>query len=166
MNNSDYTIIDNFLENFEFNQIRSVMEGADFPWFFQNAVAELSNTHLTDYYFSHTFYRSDTNMPSQMINVVMPILKKLPINRLIRAKANLYPNVGTLLENHAHTDFPFDHNGAIFYINSNNGFTILHDGTKIESVANRILFFNSSLLHNSTHCTDKKVRININFNYF
>ena len=53
----------------------------------------------------------------------------------------------------------------IFFVNSNDGFTILDDDTMIESVENRILFFDSSKLHNSTNCTNEKVRVNINFNF-
>ena len=40
------------------------------------------------------------------------------------------------------------------------------DGTKIESVANRVLLFDSSRPHSSTRCTDQKVRVNINLNYY
>jgi len=37
---------------------------------------------------------------------------------------------------------------------------------KVESVENRLLLFDPSETHNSTSCTDEKVRVNINFNYF
>jgi len=161
-----HTIIDNFLEESEFQNIKTILEGADFPWYFQDAVAELSHTYLPDFYFSHTFYRSDTNVPSYSLHIIEPVLKKISINKLIRAKANLYPNVGKLVENEPHTDFPFPHKGAILYINTNNGYTILNDGTKIESIENRILFFDASTPHQSTSCDDKKARININLNYF
>ena len=59
----------------------------------------------------------------------------------------------------------FPHKGAIFYINTNNGFTVLEDGTEIASVSNRLLLFNPSEPHHSTSCTDVKRRVNINFNY-
>ncbi len=36
----------------------------------------------------------------------------------------------------------------------------------IDSVANRILFFDPSEEHSSSLCTDQKRRITINFNYF
>jgi hypothetical protein len=161
-----HTIIDNFLEKTEFNVIESMLTGADFPWYFQNAVADLTHTHLSDFYFSHMFYRLDNNIPSQLFHIIEPVLKKIKVNKLIRIKGNLYPNVGKLIENQPHTDFPFEHKGAIFYINTNDGYTILNDGIKVESIANRILFFDASTPHQSTTCTDNKARININFNYF
>ena len=42
---------------------------------------------------------------------------------------------------------------------------MLEDGTKVESIQNRLLLFAPSKTHNSTSCTDAKVRVNINFNY-
>jgi hypothetical protein len=65
-----------------------------------------------------------------------------------------------------HRDFSFKHKGAIYCVNTNNGGTKLEDGTIIGSVANRLLLFDPSTLHDSTNCTDKKARINININYF
>ena len=86
---------------------------------------------------------------------------------LYRVKGNFYPNVGKHSENKPHIDFSFKHKGAIFYINTNNGYTLLNKGkTKIESIENRILFFDSTKTHNSTHCTDDHARVNININYF
>ena len=64
-----------------------------------------------------------------------------------------------------HIDMAFPHKGGIFYITSNNGFTVLEDGTEIASVSNRLLLFNPSEPHHSTSCTDVKRRVNINFNY-
>ena len=55
---------------------------------------------------------------------------------------------------------------AIFYINTNNGYTEFEDGTRVESVANRIVNFPANLKHRGTRCTDQKIRIVINFNYF
>ena len=65
-----------------------------------------------------------------------------------------------------HFDLSFPHKGAIFYVNTNDGFTVLEDGTEIKSIENRVLLFDPSTKHHSTTCTDKKVRITINFNYF
>ena len=37
---------------------------------------------------------------------------------------------------------------------------------KIPSVKNRIIFFDPSIPHCSTSCSDSKTRMNININYF
>ena len=64
-----------------------------------------------------------------------------------------------------HVDYNFKHKGAIFYINTNNAPTILKNGIKIDAIANRLLKFDPSILHSSSHPTDMKKRITINFNY-
>ena len=82
--------------------------------------------------------------------------------------------VGNIIENLFHVDNIVDLSEeklkqlttSIFYINTNNGYTIFEDGTKVESVANRLLTFPTNMKHTGTSCTDEKTRIVINFNYF
>ena len=65
-----------------------------------------------------------------------------------------------------HIDYPFPHKGAILSLNTCNGYTKLEDGTKVDSVANRILLFDASTPHCSTTTSDTTARFNININYF
>jgi hypothetical protein len=51
-------------------------------------------------------------------------------------------------------------------LNTCDGFTSLDDGTKIESIENRLLLFDSNKPHASSTCTNAKARFNMNFNYF
>ena len=55
---------------------------------------------------------------------------------------------------------------GILYLNTNNGYTLFEDGTKIESVANRFISFPSAMSHKGTTCSDENKRIILNFNYF
>ena len=55
---------------------------------------------------------------------------------------------------------------SIFYVNTNNGYTEFEDGTKVESVENRLVTFSLNMKHRGTSCTDEKTRVVINFNYF
>jgi hypothetical protein len=158
-----YKVIDNLLPEKELKNIQDVMLSADFPWFFKNTISDAKEI-IDDYYFVHMFYAQ--TITSGFYNILDPIIKKLDANALVRIKGNMHPNVNKFVENNKHIDFSFQHKGAIFYVNTNNGFTILEDGTKIESVENRLLMFDPSKLHNSTNCTDEKRRVNINFNYF
>ena len=84
----------------------------------------------------------------------------------MRIKANLYYKTPILKEHPEHMDYDFPHKGAIYYINDNDGYTVLKGKHKIKSEANSLLLFDPSEPHNSTSCTDAKARININFNYF
>ena len=51
-------------------------------------------------------------------------------------------------------------------MNTNNGRTDFKDGIKVNSVENRLVVFPSNLEHTIVTCTDKKIRVVINFNYF
>ena len=55
---------------------------------------------------------------------------------------------------------------AIYYVNSNDGYTKFETGEIVESVGNRLVIFDGRTKHcGSTH-TNQKYRIVINFNYF
>ena len=54
---------------------------------------------------------------------------------------------------------------SILYINTNNGWTVIKGYGKVESVANRMVIFDSNLQHSGVTCTDKNRRVVINFNY-
>lgn len=161
-----YKIVDNFLPEEDFSKIKHMMESNNFPWFLNNYVAYEDIPKKSHWYFTHMFLL-DKKGPSNYYRLIDEVFiqpKKI-IGMLLRVKGNLYPKDDTFIEHDWHFDFPFKHNGAIFYINTNNGYTILEDGTKIESVENRMLFFDASKKHKSTNCTDAQYRMNINFNY-
>ena len=84
---------------------------------------------------------------------------------LVRVKANLYLRTDEIVHNDNHIDYEFEHTAAILYVKTNDGLTILEDGTECESIANRLLLFDASKPHHSTSCTDQKRRVNININY-
>ena len=158
-----YKVIDNFLPKEEFNNIKNIIMGGSFSWYYNSFVA--NEEDVDNFYFTHLFF-DNLKVNSNHYEILNPILEKLEIKALIRAKGNLYSSTEQLIEHKKHCDYDFEHKGAIFYVNTNNGFTILEDGTKIESVENRVLMFNPNKLHNSTNCTDKQPRVNVNFNYF
>ena len=132
----EYQIIDNFLPEKNFNKIKEL--------FFSN--------YLNWYYHPYVNYAEEETPDN--------------LRSLIRVKGNLYPNQNVKKRNGNHVDDVFDHKGAIFYINTNNGRTIINDKIKIDSVENRILYFNPLTPHDSENCTDQKIRTNININYF
>ena len=51
-------------------------------------------------------------------------------------------------------------------MNTCNGYTHFEDGSKVHSVANRLAIFPSTMFHSGSTCTDKDMRVVINFNYF
>ena len=161
-----YTIIDNFLDPKDFQNIVDNCENNwDFPWFCQNNVTGREDDN--DFYFTHTFFNKDAHsVTSHYFWFVKPLIAKLGALALVRIKANLYPRTDTLFHHLPHVDYPYNHKAAVFSINTCDGYTLLLDKYKIPSVANRVVLFDGSIVHSSTTCTDKKYRVNINFNYF
>jgi hypothetical protein len=161
-----YEVIDNYLPKEQFEQIKNLfLTPGNLPWYYVPYVTWSKNEDLGTLYFAHMFYNNNAPI-SQQFSMISPLLEKINPDSLIRVKGNLYPNIGKGICNEVHKDYEFEHKGAIYYINTNNGPTVLDDGTKIDCVENRILFFESHKNHNSTYCTDQKVRMNININYF
>ena len=58
------------------------------------------------------------------------------------------------------------HFTSILYLNTNDGYTQFENGTKIESIENRLITFPLSYRHTGTTCTNQPFRAVINFNYF
>ena len=159
-----YEVIDNYLPREEFEAIRNMMISKEMSWYFNPAVT-FENQEDNHFYFTHMFYKEGL-VNSAFYQGLGPLIAKINPKALIRVKGNLYPNINNYIKDLDHTDYSFEHKGAIFYINTNNGPTVLDDGTEIEAIENRILFFEPHKMHNSFYCTDQKVRINININYF
>ena len=160
-----YEVIENFLDEEYFDNLVTLFTGCNqSSWFL---TTEISNPNVVEekfFYMTHMLY--DKNMPvSPHYDKLFPLLGKLEANHLLRAKANLYPNSETLQEHQMHVDFDYSHSGAILSLNTCDGYTKLKDGTKINSVANRVLLFDASEEHCSTTTTNVSARINININY-
>ena len=90
--------------------------------------------------------------------------KILKFNYLIRAKINLYTKKDKFIETALHVDSYDPHQVALYSLNTNNGYTLFEDGTKIPSVENQMILFDGSLRHASVAQTDSNVRVNININ--
>jgi len=155
---------DNFLPTAEFMVIQNLMLSNTLSWYYNDFVSDEADKQ-DDFYFTHQFYAG--NQPnSPNYQMLFSIIARIEAKAMIRIKGNLYPNVGKKVENSWHSDYDFLHKGAVFYVNTNNGYTEFEDGTTIESKENRILFFDPSVKHRSVQCTDEKCRVTMNFNYF
>jgi len=166
-----YQIIDNFLPEEQFKGLYNLITNPNqFNWFYNPSVASADDKDKSHFYFTHTFYEqsvSNSNFFNEL-KIIWLALKEHDheMKALIRSKANLFTKTPTLVEHEMHKDYPFKHKGGLFSLNTCDGYTLLEDGTKIDSVKNRMLIFDGSKDHASTSCTNENVRININFNFF
>jgi hypothetical protein len=120
-----------------------------------------------EFFLSHSIYGNNVIQTHTNIwSFLTPVFEKLGLKSLIRIKANCYTKSYPLIEHDLHKDFDYSHNGCILSLNTNNGYTLLEDGTKIESVENRALFLDAGELHASTSTTDTERRVNLSLNYF
>ena len=160
-----YEVIDNFLPQEDFNRLADILH-QQMPFYYQK---EINTEHKdsNDFYMTHMLFNIEYDpCHSTFYKDYKIILDKLKIKSLMRMKINLYPRTENIEVHDQHYDYDYEHKGCLFSFNTCNGGTILEDGTKIDSVANRALLFDPSKLHSSTSCTDDKVRLNMNINYF
>ena len=156
-------VIDNFLEEDIFKEIQKILMSDKFPWFYNDFKNDTDD--INNFQFTHTVVRGNGNVESKFIQHMKPFFDKLNIKKIFRIKINLTTRAQKSFNYLYHTDVSFKCLTAIFYINSNNGKTIFKNGEEINSVANRMLIFNSNLEHAATSHTDEKTRVVINFNF-
>ena len=154
-------VIDNFLPSYQFKQLYNVLMSPEMTWFYNDGVSyEGDRSHQFVNLFVH--WPKGTTPSYRVIEPFMPLFK---IKNIRRIKVNL--TTKTLFHRNTgwHTDNIPCSTSAIFYINTNNGWTKFKKGGKVKSVANRMVIFDSNLEHQGVTCTDKKRRVVMNFNY-
>ena len=164
-------VIDNFLPEYYFRQISNMILGPEFPWYFNDSAVVRGDD--SGYQFVHTFYNVGRGgIISQSYPLFDIVQQKLGVKRLDRIKMNLNPKTVFHRKSGFHTDqrqstepVPQHQKTAVFYLNTNNGWTEFKKGGKVKSVANRIVIFDSNLEHTGVTCTNEKRRVIVNFNY-
>jgi hypothetical protein len=162
-------IFDNVLPPDEFNRIRDIMLGSDFPWHYSPGKSyddEIKENNQI-FQFVHMFYHNYcySSAYGELIN---PLVKLLDPTALIRIKANLTTITPNKIQYKFHRDTSnlLRSKTAIYYVNTNDGKTIFSTGEEVQSVANRLVIFDSDILHTATSSTNESVRVVINFNYY
>ena len=148
--------------------------GGNFEWNLSN---HISYTDADDgYYFIHDFFPSWNRVSTEFINI-QPLVTRTKHEKIVRCRANLYTRTSNIEKHGWHTDQSIKEvknprmiKGLIYYINSNDGKTILQNSNggqdiEVESVANRALIFDSYKLHRSTSCTNQSYRSIISMNF-
>jgi len=167
-------IIDNFLSPTDFEYIKkTVIESIDFPWFYSKVIddkttgkySKVACDNVYNYQLAHMLYNNNLKN-SEFYNILYPFIHELKIDSLVKAKLNFNPRAEKIIHHGMHCDYPFKCLTAVYYLNTNNGYTIFESGEKIESIENRIVVFNSSKMHTGTTCTDKQGRYVLNINFF
>ena len=168
-------VVDNFLSPDQHRKIHDFMIGnGGIDWKFnESKVSTQTNKGVDDYQFVHVFFTFHSctgkavHVVSKSIDILIPLVNKIPFVALHRIKANLEP----LKPKRAFSDFHCDVNCStmttgIYYINTNDGYTEFETGEKVTSVANRYVKFPSNIKHRGVSQIDTRVRCVLNLNYF
>jgi hypothetical protein len=164
-----YEVVDNFLDEETFSTIRSTFLSPEFPWNYNpTKVADgYDEDNPYNYQFNHLFYKNGDPL-SKYCSIIEPLFEKLGDNGKGRTKANLTTRTPKIMEFSMHTDYKNymqDMRTAVFYLNTNNGYTRFQDGPTVESVENRLIHFDSRIMHTGSTHTDGKIRVVLNLNF-
>ena len=136
-----------------------------FDWQFRKGIRDYKDPACQ---FVHTFHIQGMQATTQeRFSLMYPILNFIQPAGILRIKANLNQKTAEHYETGLHVDVMVPGSlTAIFYINTNNGYTYFEDGQKIESIENRMVMFPSNIPHAGATCTDEDRRVVLNLNYF
>ena len=175
---SKIKVIDDFLTKEQYLPIYGYFldnhmgyEGDSVPWYWIDGVVEMNDGLVQ---FVNMCYCNDIVLNPIMFNILLPIYDKIRPIALHRIKANLtLSNQIQEVDQQKmfHVDSPHCEDSpkmttGIYYVNSNDGYTRFEDGTKVDSVANRMVVFNSNTKHAGCSPIEELRRCVINFNYF
>jgi hypothetical protein len=166
-----FKIIDKFLSEEDFSEIKSFFIFNKLPWYFNKEDVSIDDNQPLQNkngFFYHSIYNNwqfEGNYPKQLQNIFLKLNMFAPIN--IRANLN-FRDIDCVASKW-HCDYEgLNSKTAIFYLNTNNGKTLLKINKKIipvDSIENRMLIFNSEIKHMSKYQDDVHKRYLININY-
>ena len=176
-------VYDDFFDQDVFSKIRDIVEGTEFQWSRSSIInrqqypknlpmkflmEEKYNHQFVHYLYSEWFPTSDYT--KTLLTPFREVLKdNTPIRAVLRAKVNFNSCTENIIEHALHHDYDVDEypdlKTLLFYVNTNDGYTLFEDGDKIPSVANRCVLIKGNILHTGTNCTDDFGRLVIAINY-
>jgi|13_taG_2_1085334.scaffolds.fasta_scaffold09389_3 hypothetical protein len=160
----DYTIVDNFVEENIFEQFKhSTLQNNEVPFFPQNYDSYREDNN---FYLSHIIYQNHKPKSSKVFSWLEQfVFPNLQIYILLKSSINLYTRTETQPQPKLERDYNYKFKTAILSLDTCNGYTILEDGTKFDSIQNRMIIFNSYTPYANVTCTDKNYKANLIINY-
>jgi hypothetical protein len=169
-------IIDNYLKQSEYDELSNHIMVQSFSWFFCNEKVIGSDIDY-NYHFIHNVVQNGHIDSPVTFEVLKPLLNKLNAKTVFRVKINLTTKTHKLIEYPLHRDINVkdekdieqlrkdNFKVALYYMNTNNGYTYFENDNKVKSVANRLVKFDNITYHSGTTCTNNNKRVVININY-
>ena len=164
-------IFNNFLDQEVFLEIKKFIMSPRCQWRYVNYIAHKDGRdNDNDGYFVHSFKDchpqtfEDRYPESPHFPLIAKILDKIKYQNILRIRSSLYPRRDIQKPDPFHIDYNFPHKVCIFYVNTNNGYTMFENGEKIPSVENQLATFDGNEKHCSVVQTDTSARYIVNIN--
>ena len=164
-------IFNNFLDQEVFLEIKKFIMSPRCQWRYVNYIAHKDGRdNDNDGYFVHSFKDchpqtfEDRYPESPHFPLIAKILDKIQYQNILRIRSSLYPRRDVQKPDPFHIDYNFPHRVCIFYVNTNNGYTMFENGEKIPSVENQLATFDGNEKHCSVVQTDTPARYIVNIN--
>ena len=174
-------VFDNFLPKTYHKELLEILNGPDFPWFYNSNISdEEEEGSVYEYGFSHTFWDTGGMRNSEMAQfwkpgllLIMDAISESQEHTILRSRADMTMASPGPFVHGAHTDFDFDNIATLLYMNDSDGDTILYSADGITGwteertspKANRLIMFNGNDLHTGCSPSKTKNRIAINSNF-
>ena len=168
-------VIDNFLDEETFYNLKKKIEDIEFDWYWIGKVNPNSDKDKVFCFgkmfldnFEETFKSYDADF------YLMPLMSKLKEHlnynqvEILRAKANLFLKNDEKMNYGYHYDISGrgdNYETLLYFVNDNNGGIEFEDKTFIRQKQNRAVIVKGKKYHQSIGQTDELRRINININY-
>ena len=163
-----YKLKKNFLDKKDFDLFKKEIFSHNCGWFWrEHQIVGPGYLKGDRGFFGHNFYAENIPHSVYFQPFIIPILKKLECKMISDIRGNCIVKDKVKHFSHFHCDRNYDCITSIFYMNTNNGYTLLgeKEKIKIKSEENTMLIFNSQTKHCAVSQTDTERRIVINFNY-
>jgi hypothetical protein len=158
-------IKDNFLEDIHLTQLTELIDIKTFPWYLQKEQVYRANDGCWHRHLVYDDNAPNSNFYDPISEIFKDYLKyvslcRMTVNLLLRQEN---PSISNFHEDYIENNKKIT--TAIFYLNTNNGYTEFQGGDKIDSVRNRLIMFPTNTLHRVIGQTDVSYRIVFNFNF-
>ena len=159
-------IIDDFLPQHDFEALKQYLFHESFIWYYNDCIATQKQA-LDQFQFVYPFFDIAKPSLNNWSPFLQPLLLKLKVKYIFRIKVNCRPRSAQGVLSPFHKDLELNQQTAIFYLNTNNGYTKFKDDhyDDVPSVANRLLTFQGNLEHAGCSATDVNRRVVLNINY-
>ena len=105
-------IEDNFLDTIYFDFLHNKLLDNNFPWYFQNSkVVDNDNENQ----FTHLFFDM-SKQTSNHVNIIEPLLKRLEVNEVFKAKVNFTHKQNSIRPYLYHVDIDYAKGIQQYYI--------------------------------------------------